>query len=48
MGYAVFGKVADGMDVVKKIEQAQTTSKGMHQNVPTEPIVIKSVKELKS
>lgn len=48
VGYAVFGKVADGMDVVKKIEQVQTTSKGGHQNVPTEPIVIKSVKELKS
>ena len=47
-GYAVFGKVVDGMDVVKKIEQSETTSKGMHQDVPTEPITIKSVKELKS
>ena len=47
-GYAVFGKVVDGMDVVKKIEQAETTSKGMHQDVPAEPITIKSVKELKS
>jgi cyclophilin family peptidyl-prolyl cis-trans isomerase len=48
VGYAVFGKVVEGMDVVKKIEQAQTASKGMHQNVPTEPIVIKSAKEAKS
>src|SRR5262245_32078230 len=48
VGYAVFGKVVDGMDVVKKIEQAQTASKGMHQNVPTEAIVIKSAKEEKS
>jgi peptidyl-prolyl cis-trans isomerase A (cyclophilin A) len=47
-GYAVFGKVVEGMDVVKKIEQSETTSKGMHQDVPTEPITIKSVKELKS
>ena len=46
-GYAVFGKVVEGMDVVKKIEQAETTSKGMHQNVPTEAITIKSAKELK-
>jgi cyclophilin family peptidyl-prolyl cis-trans isomerase len=44
VGYAVFGKVVDGMDVVKKIEQAKTTSKGPHQNVPVDPITIKSVK----
>ena len=48
VGYAVFGKVVEGMDVVKKIEQAPTGSKGMHQNVPTEAIVIKSAKEVKS
>ncbi len=36
------------MDVVKKIEQVQTTTKGMHQNVPVEAVVIKSAKELKS
>jgi peptidyl-prolyl cis-trans isomerase A (cyclophilin A) len=47
-GYAVFGKVVEGMDVVKKIEQVETTSKGMHQDVPTEAITIKSAKELKS
>ena len=46
-GYAVFGKVVEGMDVVKKIEQAETASKGMHQDVPTEAITIKSAKELK-
>lgn len=48
VGYAVFGKVVDGMDVVKKIEQVQTTAKGMHQNVPVEAVLIKSAKELKS
>jgi cyclophilin family peptidyl-prolyl cis-trans isomerase len=42
-GYAVFGKVVDGMDVVHKIEHVQTTTKGMYQNVPVEPVVIKSV-----
>jgi cyclophilin family peptidyl-prolyl cis-trans isomerase len=48
VGYAVFGKVVDGMDVVKKIEGVATGTKGMHQNVPNEPVVIKSTKELKS
>jgi peptidyl-prolyl cis-trans isomerase A (cyclophilin A) len=43
-GYAVFGKVADGMDVVKKIEAVKTTTKGMHQDVPVEAVVIKSVR----
>src|SRR5262245_21832046 len=47
VGYAVFGKVVDGMDVVKKIEQVPTSSKGPHQNVPTDAVVIKSTKELK-
>lgn len=42
-GYAVFGKVVDGMDVVHKIEQVKTANKGMHQNVPVEPVVIKSI-----
>ena len=46
-GYAVFGKVIDGMDVVRKIEHVQTTSKGPHQNAPTDPVVIKSVTVVK-
>jgi len=44
VGYAVFGKVVEGMDVVKKIEQAKTASKGPHQNVPVDTVVIKSAK----
>jgi len=44
VGYAVFGKVVDGMDVVKKIEGVKTTSKGPHQNVPADAIVIRSAK----
>ena len=43
VGYAVFGKVVDGTDVVKKIEQVQTGRKGMYSDVPTQPVVIKSV-----
>ena len=43
-GYAVFGKVVDGMDVVDKIAQVDTGNNGMHQNVPTDPVVITSVK----
>jgi cyclophilin family peptidyl-prolyl cis-trans isomerase len=44
VGYAVFGKVVDGMDVVNKIVSVKTTSKGPHQNVPVDAIVIKSVR----
>lgn len=43
-GYAVFGKVVEGMDVVDKIKKVKTANAGMHQNVPAEPVVIKSVK----
>ena len=43
-GYAVFGRVTDGMEVVRKIEKTKTGSKGLHQDVPVEPVVIKSVK----
>ncbi len=39
-GYAVFGRVTSGMDVVDKIAAVPTGSRGMHQNVPTEPVVI--------
>jgi cyclophilin family peptidyl-prolyl cis-trans isomerase len=46
-GYAVFGKVVDGMDVVHKIEHVQTTTKGVYQNVPQEPVVIKSITVMK-
>ena len=42
-GYAVFGKVTDGMEVVDKIAKVRTGSAGPHQNVPEEPIVIKKV-----
>jgi peptidyl-prolyl cis-trans isomerase B (cyclophilin B) len=44
VGYAVFGKVVEGMDVVKKIEAVKTATKGPHQNVPVEPVVLTSAK----
>ena len=42
-GYAVFGKVTDGMDVVDKIAKVKTGSVGPYQNVPEVPVVIKKV-----
>ena len=42
-GYAVFGHVTDGMEVVDKIAKVRTGFAGPHQNVPEEPIVIKRV-----
>ncbi|MGE5233145.1 MAG: peptidylprolyl isomerase [Acidobacteriota bacterium] len=40
-GYAVFGNVVEGMDVVDKIAKVATATKDGMQNVPTEPVVIK-------
>jgi peptidyl-prolyl cis-trans isomerase B (cyclophilin B) len=39
-GYAVFGKVSNGMDVVDKIKKVKTGNAGYHQDVPTEDVVI--------
>ncbi|OUR79152.1 peptidylprolyl isomerase [Marinomonas sp. 42_23_T18] len=41
-GYAVFGKVSAGMDVVNKIKEVQTTTKSGHQDVPVEDVIIES------
>lgn len=43
-GYAVFGKVIDGMDVVDKIRRVATGDSGRHENVPTQDVVIRSVR----
>ncbi len=40
-GYAVFGKVVSGMDVVEKIRNVPTGNKGPFENVPLEPVTIK-------
>jgi cyclophilin family peptidyl-prolyl cis-trans isomerase len=45
-GYAVFGKVTEGMEVVDKIARVATGNVGPHQNVPKEPVIIQSVKIL--
>ncbi len=46
-GYCVFGKVTQGMDVVKKIESASTGTVGMFENVPKKDVVIEKVELIK-
>ena len=41
-GYAVFGKVIKGTEIVDKIRVVPVTSSGPHQNVPLKPVVIES------
>ena len=40
-GYAVFGKVVEGMDVVEKIRAVPTKPAGMHENLPITPVTIR-------
>ncbi|AEF54921.1 peptidylprolyl isomerase [Marinomonas posidonica] len=47
-GYAVFGKVTAGMDVVNKIKEVSTTVKAGHQDVPAEDVIIESAELVKS
>ena len=42
-GYAVFGKVVEGMDVVRKIGKTPTSTRGFQRDVPVEPILIEQV-----
>ncbi len=42
-GYCVFGRVTDGMDVVESIKEVETTSNGLHQDVPVEDVIIEKV-----
>ena len=44
-GYAVFGKVVEGMDVVKKIEGVRTRTRGRYANVPASDVVIEKMEE---
>ncbi len=42
-GYAVFGQVTEGSEVLDKIRGVKTTSRGGHQDVPVDPVIIESV-----
>ena len=44
-GYAVFGKVTKGLDVMDSIAKVPTSTKGGHENVPTEPVMILSIRK---
>jgi cyclophilin family peptidyl-prolyl cis-trans isomerase len=43
-GYAVFGRVVSGMEIVDKIATVRTGNRGSHQNVPVEPVIVRSAK----
>jgi peptidyl-prolyl cis-trans isomerase B (cyclophilin B) len=45
-GYAVFGRVVEGMDVVEAIERVKTGRKGFHDDVPVDDVLITRVTEL--
>jgi len=45
-GYAVFGKVIEGMDVVDRIALAQTTRRGPLEHVPILPVIIESIRRV--
>lgn len=47
-GYAVFGKVSKGMEVVRQIAKVPTGNVGFHQNVPLTPVVIESARLLEA
>jgi peptidyl-prolyl cis-trans isomerase B (cyclophilin B) len=42
-GYAVFGKVTAGQDVVDEINKVKTSRSGMHSDVPVDPVVIEKI-----
>ena len=46
-GYAVFGKVVAGQDIVDKIKSVATGNRGMHQDVPREDVIILRAEEVK-
>lgn len=45
-GYCVFGEVVDGLDIVEKIRNVETTRHGMHDDVPVEDVVIESASQI--
>lgn len=47
-GYAVFGRVTEGMNVVRQIGTTRTTSRGDYRDVPNETIVIRSIRQIET
>jgi peptidyl-prolyl cis-trans isomerase B (cyclophilin B) len=45
-GYAVFGRVVEGTDVVDKIRKVKTGTRGMHQDVPMDDVIIERAEEV--
>lgn len=45
-GYAVFGKVTEGIETIDEIAKVKTGRKGMHDDVPKEPVTIESVRRV--
>jgi len=45
-GYAVFGHVIEGMSVIDAIAKVKTARRGMHDDVPVEPVVVTSAKRI--
>ena len=45
-GYAVFGRVTEGMNTVRRIGRTRTTNRGDYRDVPREPIVIRSITQI--
>jgi cyclophilin family peptidyl-prolyl cis-trans isomerase len=45
-GYAVFGKIIEGMETVDKIKGVKTTTKGQYGDVPVKPVTIKSIRRI--
>jgi peptidyl-prolyl cis-trans isomerase B (cyclophilin B) len=47
-GYAVFGRVVEGQDVVDRIRKVRTGTRGMHQDVPLDDVVIERAEEVEA
>ena len=45
-GYAVFGRVVEGQDVVDRIRKVRTGTRGMHQDVPLDDVIIERAEEV--
>ena len=47
-GYAVFGRVVEGQDVVDRIRKVRTGTRGMHQDVPLDDVIIERAEEVEA